>query len=302
MSERIYACLLRLYPASFREAYGDAAMELFRERLRDERGFWPRLQLWLDLLLDLVLSVPRTRRSSQRTLVHGSAQKLCGVPSFYVLEDDPLRPGAILFGGVLALAGLSGLSVLIGHTDASRPLPAGTQHNAVESRRLNSHLMVKSPLLGSGDDPEQALVAGVPGEPKPRSNPQLSEAVFLVATAETKLDAAERDRVVEAAATNLKEHYFDRGAAQRMGEALISHEKNGDDNATTDGTAFASLLTRQIREVSQDMHLMVVYSAEPLPPGPAAPPPEPSSATMKHCGRTTAHSKRSRYCRTTSDI
>ena len=272
MSERIYSCLLRLYPASFREAYGDAAMELFRERLRDERGFWPRLQLWLDLLFDLVLSVPRTRCCSQRTLVHASAQKLCGAPSFYVLEDDPLRPSAILFGGVLALAGLSGLSVLIGRTDAYRPSLAGT-HSAVASRRLNSFFMLKSPILGFSDDPDQAFVAGVPGEPKPRSKPQLIEAVYLVTSAEPKLDDAERDPVVEAVATNLKEHYFDRGAAQRMAEALISHEKNGDYNATTDGAAFADLLTKQIREVSHDPHLMVVWSAEPFPAGPPAPPP-----------------------------
>lgn len=272
MSERIYSCLLRLYPASFREAYRDAAMEVFRERLRDERGFWPRVQLWLDLLCDLVLSVPRTRRCSRRTLVHASAQKLCGVPSFYVLEDDPLRPGAILFGCVLALAGLSGLSVLIGRTDSYRSLLAG-KHSAVASRRLNSFLPVRSPRLGSGDAPGQALVPGVPGEPNPRSKPRLIEAVFLVPAVETKLDAAERDRVVEAAATSLKEHYFDRGAAQRMAEALLSHEKNGDYNATTDGPAFANLLTKQIREVSQDPHLMVAWSAEPFPAGPPAPPP-----------------------------
>lgn len=272
MSEKIYSCLLRLYPASFREAYGDAAMELFRERLRDERGFWPRLQLWRDLLFDLVFSVPQTRRRSQRTLVPGSAQNLCGVPSFYVLENAPLRPGAILFGGVLALAGLSGLSVLIARTDAYGPLPAGI-HSDVASRRFNSFLTAKSPILGSGDDPDQALAAGIPGEPKPGSRPQLIEAVFLVAAAEPKLDAAERDRVVEAAASNLKEHYFDRGAAQEMADALISHEKNGDYNAITDGSAFADLLTKQIREVSHDLHLMVVYSVKPFPPGPPAPPP-----------------------------
>ena len=272
MSEWVYSCLLRLYPASFREGYGDAAMELFRERLRDERGFWPRLQLWLDLVFDLVLSVPQTRRRSQRTLVGGPAQNLCGAPSFYILEDHPLRPSAILFGGVLALAGLSGLSVLIGHTDAHKPLRAGT-HSVVASHRLNSFLATKSPLLGAGDDPGQALAAGVPGEPKPGSKPKQIEAVFLLGTAATNLDAAERDRIVEAAATKLKEHYFDRGAAQRMALALVSHEKRGDYSAITDGSAFADLLTKQIREVSQDLHLMVVWSAEPFPAGPPSPPP-----------------------------
>ena len=51
MSEKIYALLLRLYPAHFLKNYGDEALQLFRDRSRDERGtlkrftcgwiFWP---------------------------------------------------------------------------------------------------------------------------------------------------------------------------------------------------------------------------------------------------------------------
>jgi len=51
MSEKIYACLLRLYPAKFRHAHGEEALQLFRDRLRDETGFIRRLRLWLDLLV-----------------------------------------------------------------------------------------------------------------------------------------------------------------------------------------------------------------------------------------------------------
>jgi C-terminal processing protease CtpA/Prc len=50
-----------------------------------------------------------------------------------------------------------------------------------------------------------------------------------------------------------------------MADALLAHNKNGDDDAVTDGRAFADLLTRQMREVSHDMHLEVVYSQSPLP-------------------------------------
>jgi hypothetical protein len=38
MSEKIYALLVRLYPSHFREAYGEAALQLFRDRARDEKG------------------------------------------------------------------------------------------------------------------------------------------------------------------------------------------------------------------------------------------------------------------------
>ncbi len=55
MSEKIYAWLLHLYPSQFREAYGSEALQLFRDRVRDEKGFFPCLRLWLDLLVDLAI-------------------------------------------------------------------------------------------------------------------------------------------------------------------------------------------------------------------------------------------------------
>ena len=38
MSEKIYAWLLRLYPSHFRKTYGEEALQLFRDRARDENG------------------------------------------------------------------------------------------------------------------------------------------------------------------------------------------------------------------------------------------------------------------------
>ena len=87
------------------------------------------------------------------------------------------------------------------------------------------------------------------------------------------LDAGERHRVIEAAIANLKQHYVDPDVARKMADALAAHEKNGDDDRVADGGAFARLLTKQMREVSHDMHLDIIYSTEPLPDlsmGPAA--------------------------------
>jgi len=89
----------------------------------------------------------------------------------------------------------------------------------------------------------------------------------------TKLDAAERQRVIEAAIANLKEHYPEHDVAQKIADALLAHEKSGDYGEITDSRAFAELLTRQMREVSQDMDLVVVYSQEVLRAGPPGPPP-----------------------------
>jgi hypothetical protein len=58
MSERLYNWLLKLYPPRFREEYGDAMRQVFRDRLRTE----PLFRLWLDVVRDLAISVPREFR------------------------------------------------------------------------------------------------------------------------------------------------------------------------------------------------------------------------------------------------
>src|SRR5271157_5778567 len=59
-----------------------------------------------------------------------------------------------------------------------------------------------------------------------------------------------------------------------MTDSLLAHEKNGDNDAATDGEGSAALLTRQMREVSPDRHLTLDYSQAPLPPHPQEETPE----------------------------
>lgn len=89
-----------------------------------------------------------------------------------------------------------------------------------------------------------------------------------------KLDTAERHRVIAAAGAILKKHYIERDTGQKMADALLVHEKSGDDDAVTDGAAFAALLTRQMRDVSPDRHLTLDYSQAPLPQRPTGQTPE----------------------------
>jgi hypothetical protein len=65
-NEKMYVLPLRLYPSRFRKMYGDEAMQLFRDRARDQQGFIPKLRLWFDVLTDLFVSLPReyTKRRS----------------------------------------------------------------------------------------------------------------------------------------------------------------------------------------------------------------------------------------------
>jgi hypothetical protein len=251
VSEWIYAWLLRLYPSHFREAYGDEALQLFRDRARDEKGFFRSLRLWLDLLADLAVSVPREYGYVQPELIGVSAQqRLDGMPAFNVLEGEFPRPAALLFGSVLSLVALGTFWILLRH--------AGSY--------------ARIGVMASGQTQGDFRFAQ---QQTPQAEPQAgTSATNRTGGGVFKPDAAEHQRVIDAAVANLKDHYIYPHVAQKMAEALLAHEKVGDYDAITDGAAFAALLTRQLREVSHDLHLDVVYSQLPLPNRPPGPTPE----------------------------
>jgi Peptidase family S41 len=299
MSEKFYALLLRLFPSRFRRSYGEDALQLFRDRARDESGFAPRLRLWFDLLADLLISVPREYLYAQPELLSAPAQQnLGGSPAFYVIDNAAPRPGALLFGAILSLAAIFTFSDLLQrgahrppfHFSAARSqrsaAPSSNAAPSTASQRAPSAAGQATssasnssaiPIVdsASGQPRSNSIVpnsSAIPGnessstpqslQPQPPPN---SPPVVNAATATPALDASQRHRVVSAAASDLTQFYVDRDLAQKMSAALLSHERRGDDNAATDGRAFAALLTRQMRDVSHDMHLDVLYSADPLP-------------------------------------
>jgi hypothetical protein len=306
MSEKIYAWLLRLYPSPFRKAYGEEALQLFRDRSGDEKGFFPSLRLWLDLLADLAISVPRAYRYVQPAPIDASAQQRWdGTPSFHVLEGEAPRPGALLFGGVLAVVAVGTLSISIGHVANYRPLRAAVAHpqppaharrsassppapraagNAEEETLASGQPAMATTRLRPGDaKPNDFQVkpilvpgaAGLPQTPAQQPRPQdAASAMIPAVVADVKLDAAERQRVIDGAIANLREYYVYPDVGQKMADALLAHEKSGDDDAMTDGGAFADLLTRQMTDVSHDRQLMVVYYRVKTPDRPPGPTPE----------------------------
>jgi len=228
MSEKIYAWLLRLFPARFPETYGDEALQLFRDRARDETGLFDQLRLWFDLLGDLDVSVPHEYGRAGRGLIAAATQR--GVPSFYVLRNESPRTGALLFGSALSLIVIGAL-----WTTLAKPV-------AIES---------------------------------------------------AKIDSAERQRVIEAAIADLKRYYVYPEVAQKMADALRVHEKNGDDSAETNGAAFAEVLTKQMRDVSHDRHLRMVYRPDIIPDRESGPTPEDLTRYREDMVRTNCTFKRS---------
>jgi hypothetical protein len=140
MSKKIYACLLRLYPTRFRQLYGAEALQLFKDRVRDEPGLLGKLRLWIDLLTDLALGLPQAYRNTYATAATTPAwQTADGLPAFRTLEEEPLRPGSVVMGGIFAIATLAFFIFLMNHAAAYHPFsnsvgrlgaaPAGSESN-----------------------------------------------------------------------------------------------------------------------------------------------------------------------------
>ena len=140
----------------------------------------------------------------------------------------------------------------------------------------NSHsdaILLHDPSLSG-----QPSSSGQPdtGSPTQPTQPTQGDAVTTVAKVveHGNLDSAERQRVLDGAISNLKRYYIYPDVAQKMADTLLAKEKRGEYDAINDGDAFAHQLTSQMRDVSHDLHLELVYSQDPLPPQPTGQTPE----------------------------
>ncbi len=123
MSEKIYTRLLRLYPSRFRKEYEAEALQLIRDRLRDERGFYKRARLCWDLLTDVFAALPSAYQNSYAVAESASLSlNAGGIPSFKVLDEEPLGRGSILVGGTISLILLAAFAFLLSRQVAFRPI------------------------------------------------------------------------------------------------------------------------------------------------------------------------------------
>jgi hypothetical protein len=140
MSEKIYLLLLRLYPSQFRDAYGEEAVQLFRDRDRDEGGFLSKVRLWWDLLADVVVSLPREYRFVRPALARVAAgHRLVNAPFFDVLESSSPRPGALCSGALLSVLVVTGFSILINRAGGSVLVHAAQAAHAGNFHRIDDH-------------------------------------------------------------------------------------------------------------------------------------------------------------------
>ena len=155
MSEKVYRFLLKLYPEHFRRTYGGEALRLVRDRARSERGFLSGLRLWLDLLLDLAISLPREYGIAPTTPII-AAQLVNSERAFQLLDERSLNPTLLCLGGTLS-AVLFWLCVFViahsGGFPALFPAPLLAQEQALSPLgQIWYPGAVESPIRGSASD------------------------------------------------------------------------------------------------------------------------------------------------------
>jgi Peptidase family S41 len=324
MSEKMYTRLFRLYPSCFRKKYEGEALQLIRDRLRDETGFFKRARLGWDLVADVLTGLPQAYRNSYAMTEEAPASPNAeGIPSFKVLDKEPLGRGSILFGGTLSLGTIVAFGFLLSSPIAYMPLSgsngrmspiesvmerlnrattpdtsAGESEGASQSTSVGASQRQTRPRADAGaskpDAPALPSVStkGVDkqdqfvsiqtqnalpestkrdGFGRPSERTSLQRDIVAPVAKGASLDAAERHRVITGAVANLRQHYFNREVAQETANTLLAYERKGDDDAAKDGVVFADLLTRQMRDASHDMHLVVEYSRDILPEHPPNP-------------------------------
>jgi hypothetical protein len=295
MLRPLYCCVLRLHPPGFRQRFAEEMLSIFDQAGGKAAAF--------RLLLDGLLSLARQwilRPEFWHPFSPASAPQPApdGIPSFYTL--DPFRPRipAVIPALVLSTAVFcltcfairySWIHVL--HLRISEvPFDSPAQPNPVAQNSVSSSAGGDPGSPRSSGSSPQTLIPKIANQGRlppylgtrmdqhQAQQPTRQYAAGTLAPAgsgDGKLDAAERQRVLDRVIANLRQYYFDRDVAQNTAHALLAHENRGDDNAATEGGAFADLVTKQMRDASRDMHLVMEYSRDRLPEH--APEPTPGS-------------------------
>jgi hypothetical protein len=249
MSEVIFGLLLHLYPSRFRQEYGDEALQLFRDRAHDEAGVWPSVRLWFDLLTDLVISLPREYCYMRPEVARASAKTcLDSTPTFFVFDTASPGRHPLLLGGLLSLITLVSFPRVMNEFGNFRP-PSDRRFASAGAYDRQS----EEPHRPTSEN-EQSVIQTPPG-----ANPTL--------------DATSRHRIIASAIASIKQHHIDPLEAQKAADALLAHERQGDDDSATSTEEFTRLATMQMREATGDHQLELLYSPRAIPERSSGPPP-----------------------------
>lgn len=192
-------------------------------------------------------------------------------PTFRTLGNDLPMFRSLLAGALLSLSILASFPALMGGprhvsarwTSSRADELSKTQKNTVEQNSTTTAPPMSGLKLGSQSQWTLGVGHGtVAAENHVASTIPLDHARRHQ---QVGLDSTVRHQIILSAGEQLRLYYFDHNLAEKMSLMLLTHEKNGDDDYVTDPESFADLLTTQLRTVSDDRHLIVIYSRTPLP-------------------------------------
>ena len=193
-------------------------------------------------------------------------------PTFRTLGSDLPTFRSFVAGGLLSLSLIVAFPALMGspgHSSLTRQWPS--QHTDKSSKTQTNSADREWTAKGKSASDFK------PGDSQSRSNsateqegPAAGQQGSAMPPDQRRhspegMDSAARHEIIVSIGDKLKQYYFDHELAERMVTSLRAHEKNGDYDHVTDPQSFAYLLTTQLREVSDDRHLRVIYSRAPLP-------------------------------------
>ena len=252
MSEKIYAYLLRLYPSRFREEYKEEAIQLYRDLYRHETGLLRRTRLWVGLLADLAVGLPQAYRNTYVSAASSPVvQGLLGIPTFRLLEEEPVRPGSFLFGSVLSLATLGTLSALLSHPTVYRAWNvSGVSRSPLEAVLERLNRPTSSELSGNESRQVDDSVPsdGRKAEARKATTPAAQQ---VLTPAESTINPAERHKVIESVVKNPEANYPSQQQSGKAPKAVLRNETHGEYDAAVDGAVLAARRTPDLQRVTQ---------------------------------------------------
>ena len=120
MFETLCAFLLRLYPAAFRQTYGDEAVQLLKDRAQHERGPFRRVRLLIDLAIDLAAISLRGWQPGRPRLA-----RIDGAPRFDIIDVQRPRLEALIVGVLMSVLMFAIFLLLLQPTALANGRPPG---------------------------------------------------------------------------------------------------------------------------------------------------------------------------------
>ena len=81
---------------------------------------------------------------------------------------------------------------------------------------------------------------------------------------------AERNEIIAGALDSIQRFYFSHDVARRVAATIRAKQKRGGYSRVDSANALARALSEDLQSAAHDLHLRVIYSAEPIPPKPPA--------------------------------